>query len=326
MADTYPVRPLGGARPSLPRRKGFPAFCAGVALVILGLGLGPFHPHGAAAGRSDAGRGGDAGGPAASGSNGDTHPSNGGSDASNGGSNGSGAGGGATATGGGTGPVTATLQRLIDAGQPVYCGAGTKPLVALTFDDGPGPNTLSTIGELRQAGVTATFFEVGKLLGEPMFAGIPRAAARFGVVGDHTWDHISMDGLSASELDQEIGRTRTALERLTGRRVELFRPPLGQHDEQVDAYLRSHGLLDILWTIDSRDSQGASADKIYRTVRDGLSPGDIVLLHENRGTTQDALPRILNLIEQRGYRAVTVPQLLAADPPTGKQLRTHTCS
>lgn len=320
MADTYPVRPLAGARPSLPRRKGFPAFCAALALVILGLGLGPFHPHGAAASRSDLRRG---EGGAGTNSNGGT--ANGGAGASNGSDASSSDGGSAAAGGGGTGHAASTLQRLLEVGQPIYCGAGTKPLVALTFDDGPGPNTLSTIGALRQAGMTATFFEVGKLLGEPVFAGIPRAAARLGVVGDHTWDHISMDGLSTSELDQEIGRTQRALEHLTGQRVELFRPPLGQHDELVDVYLRTHGMLDILWTIDSRDSQGASADQIYRTVRDGLSPGDIVLLHENRGTTQDALPRILHLIEQRGYRTVTVPQLLAADPPTAKQLRTHTC-
>jgi peptidoglycan-N-acetylglucosamine deacetylase len=220
----------------------------------------------------------------------------------------------------------ATIQRLIRSGQPIYCGGETERLVALTFDDGPGVDTLGTIAELRRAGMTATFFEVGKLLGESRFAGIPRAAASFGAVGDHTWDHISVVGLSRDELAAEIDRTRTALEQLTGRRVFLFRPPLGQHDATVDTYLRSVGMLEVLWSIDTRDSQGATHDQIFAAVRAHLSPGDIILLHENRGTTQKALPRIIDLIRRRGYQAVTVPQLLAMDPPSAEQLRTHTCS
>jgi peptidoglycan/xylan/chitin deacetylase (PgdA/CDA1 family) len=228
-------------------------------------------------------------------------------------------------TAGGGGGAQTTLQRLIAAGEPIYCGAGTKPLVALTFDDGPGPDTLQTIATLRAAHMTATFFEVGKLLGENSFQGIPRSAARFGAVGDHTWSHVTMNGLSTSQLDAEIGRTRRALGRLTGTHVSMFRPPLGLHDGRVDTYVRSNGMLEILWSIDSQDSMGASADKIFRNVRDGLSAGDIILLHENRGTTQNALPRIIELIQQRGFQTVTVPELLAQDPPTAQQLRQHSC-
>ena len=105
----------------------------------------------------------------------------------------------------------------------------------------------------------------------------------------------------------------------------LFRPPLGRHDGVVDAYVRSLGMLEVLWSLDSQDSQGATADEIYRNVRDHLSPGDIVLLHDNRGTTEAALPLIIDLIKQLGYRTVTVPQLLALDPPTPQQLSQHTC-
>lgn len=289
------------------RRRGFGAFCALMAFAIVALAITSFRPGSAQAGRAE-GRTAIARG---NGSSGDHTAGivSGGAPVGN--------------SGGGT---AASLQRLVDAGQPIYCGAGTKPLVALTFDDGPGPDTLQTIEELKAAGMTATFFEVGKLLGEPMFDGIPKAAARFGAIGDHTWDHISMVGLSRTELDAEITRTRRVLQQITGQRVFLFRPPLGQHNDTVDAYVRSAGMLQIMWTIDSGDSMGASDDQIYRTVRDRLSPGDIVLLHENRGTTQNALPRIIRLIQREGYRAVTVPQLLAMDPPTPDQLQHHTCS
>jgi len=302
------LRPHGGDAVLRRRRRGFGAFCALMAFAIVALAITSFRPGAARADRAagqaaDSGTGG-----------GKTTLTIGPRSGSGIGSEGSGAEAGAT------------LQRLIDAGQPIYCGGGTRPLVALTFDDGPGPDTPETIAALKAAGMTATFFEVGKLLGEPMFDGIPKAAARFGAIGDHTWDHISMLGLSATELDAEIGRTRRVLQQLTGQHVFMFRPPLGQHDTTVDAYVRSAGMLQIMWTIDSGDSMGANDDQIYRTIRAHLSPGDIVLLHENRGTTQNALPRIIQLIQRKGYRTVTVPQLLTMDPPSPEQLRHHTCA
>ena len=143
--------------------------------------------------------------------------------------------------------------------------------------------------------------------------------------GDHTWDHVMMTGRSQASFDGEIGRTRRAVERVTHRPVNLFRPPYGRHDAALDAYVRQQGMLEILWTIDSADSQGANADRIYRTVRKTLSAGDIVLLHDNRGTTESALPRILDLIAKRGLTPVTVPELLTQDPPTDRQVRQHTC-
>jgi peptidoglycan-N-acetylglucosamine deacetylase len=302
------LRPRGGDAVLRRRRRGFGAFCALMAFAIIALAITSFGPGAARAGRAT-------GQTAGSGTGG------GKSVLTIGPRSGSGSG-----SGGSGAEANATLQRLIDAGQPIYCGGGTRPLVALTFDDGPGPDTLETIAALKPAGMTATFFEVGKLLGEPMFDGIPKAAARFGAIGDHTWDHISMVGLSANELDAEIGRTRRVLQQLTGQRVFMFRPPLGQHDATVDAYVRSAGMLQIMWTIDSGDSLGANDDQIYRAIRAHLSPGDIVLLHENRGTTQNALPRIIRLIQRKGYRTVTVPQLLSMDPPSPEQLRHHTCT
>jgi len=218
------------------------------------------------------------------------------------------------------------IKRFAAAGEPIFCGGGGEPVVALTFDDGPGPYTQETLDLLRSRGMTATFFFVGKLLADPRFQAIPAAAARVGAVGDHTWDHISMVGLSQSELEQEIGRTRHALARETGQSISLFRPPLEQHDATVDGWLRDHAMTEVLWSVDTQDSMGANARHIFAEVRDHLSPGDIILMHENRGTTQNALPRILDLIGSKGYRTVTVPQLLALDPPSRVQLRTHTCS
>ncbi len=108
-------------------------------------------------------------------------------------------------------------------------------------------------------------------------------------------------------------------------RVRLFRPPYGAHDAAVDAEVRSHGMLQVLWSVDTEDSRGATADDIVATVRDEVRPGAIVLLHENRGTTRHALPRILDVLRRQHLRAVTVPELLAADPPSDAQLRSGSC-
>ena len=223
---------------------------------------------------------------------------------------------------------TSTMDRLIAMGQPIFCGAGTKPLVALTFDDGPGVLTPDALSQLRAHHDVATFFLVGKLVKQGWLAPELRKEARFrgAAFGDHTWDHVAVTHATTRFLNQQILRTRQAIEHATHQQVQLFRPPLGEHDANLDRYLRGHHLLQILWSIDSQDSQGARAQKIYRIVRNNLSPGDIILLHDNRGTTEKALPRILDLIDRQGLTTVTVPELLAQDPPTAKQVRQHTCS
>ncbi len=222
--------------------------------------------------------------------------------------------------------VPAVVQRLIGLGYPVRCGGDRKPLVALTFDDGPGPLSEATITILRSAAARATFFLVGKeLAGWPALTDIPAEELTVGTIGDHTWNHVSLVGKPNASLVVEVVQTQRAITQATGATVALFRPPYGAHDARVDAFLQAHGLLEVLWSIDSLDSQGASPDQILARVSSGLRPGAIILLHENRSTTLHVLPSILSLVKARGFRTVTVEQLLQRDPPTLKQLRTGAC-
>ena len=85
--------------------------------------------------------------------------------------------------------------------------------------------------------------------------------------------------------------------------------------------VRAHGLLQILWTVDSADSLGANYAQIERNVIAGLRPGAIILMHENHGQTIRAMINIFAAIRRKGLRAVSVPQLLADDPPSAAQLR-----
>jgi peptidoglycan-N-acetylglucosamine deacetylase len=218
------------------------------------------------------------------------------------------------------------LDRLLFLGHPVRCGGGTKKLVALTFDDGPGPYTEKALRRLRNGGARATFFLVGRELADwPNLEGVPRHELKAGALGDHTWTHRSLPGLSPADIHDEIGRTQQAVARASGAPVRLFRPPYGATDADVDQTVRSLGMVQVLWSIDSGDSEEASSEEIQATVLDELRPGAIVLLHENRGTTLHALPSLLHGITARGYRMVSVPELLAADPPTEDQLRAGSC-
>jgi peptidoglycan/xylan/chitin deacetylase (PgdA/CDA1 family) len=222
--------------------------------------------------------------------------------------------------------VPAVIQRLTGLGYPVRCGGDRKPLVALTFDDGPGPLTEAAVTILRSAGARATFFLVGKeLSGWPLLSNVPREELSVGTVGDHTWNHVSLVDKPKATLVAEVVETRVAIGRATGAPVVLFRPPYGAHDARLDTFLEAHRLLEVLWSLDSLDSQGATPDEILARVSSGLRAGTIILMHENRATTLHVLPSVLSLIKARGFKTVTIPELLQRDPPTLKQLRTGSC-
>jgi len=89
----------------------------------------------------------------------------------------------------------------------------------------------------------------------------------------------------------------------------------------VDAVARRLGLLEVLWSVDSRDSLGANWAQIIRNVEAGMRPGAIILMHENHGQTIRALTTLLPELRRRHLRSVSVPELLATDPPSVAQLR-----
>ncbi len=218
----------------------------------------------------------------------------------------------------------AEVHRLIALGKPIYCAAPRGGEVALTFDDGPGPYTRLMIDKLRKHGVNATFFIVGRnipLVTGPGGASIVREERTIAAVGDHTFTHPLLTSLAPAQAEDEIVKTQHALARASGAPVFLFRPPYGAHDAQIDAIARAHGLLQILWTVDSRDSLGANYAQIERTVISGLHPGAIVLMHENHGQTIRAMLSIFAALQRRHLRAVSVPQLLRDDPPSLAQVR-----
>jgi peptidoglycan/xylan/chitin deacetylase (PgdA/CDA1 family) len=214
---------------------------------------------------------------------------------------------------------SAELRSLIAMGKPIYCAGRRGNEVALTFDDGPGPYTRLMIDKLRKHGAEATFFVVGRNIA--LLPGVTRSERALGAVGDHTFTHPLLTGLSRAAAQAEISRTQKDLARSSGGPVLLFRPPYGGRDATVDAIARADGLLQILWTVDSADSLGAGFERIESNVIGGLRPGAIILMHENHGQTIRAMISIFAALARRHLRAVSVPRLLSDDPPSAAQIR-----
>jgi peptidoglycan/xylan/chitin deacetylase (PgdA/CDA1 family) len=212
----------------------------------------------------------------------------------------------------------AALRRALAANRPIYCG-GHRPYAALTFDDGPGVYTPLALRILGNAHVPATFFLVGRNIAP--YGRLALAEARAGdALANHSFTHPVLPALPSSAIGSELSRTSAAIHAHTGIEPKLFRPPYGSRNATVDATAHSLGLVEVVWNIDSGDSLGANYAQIARNVIAGVKPGAIILLHENRGQTIRALKFIiLPALRHRHIRLVTVPALLALDPPSAAQ-------
>lgn len=206
------------------------------------------------------------------------------------------------------------VSRLAATGKPVYCAGPGSNAVALTFDDGPGPYTEQLLDELRRVDARATFFLVGNRLRD--WPGLAREDAGRGAVGDHSWSHPRLTDLPRWDVWLELARTRLDVRSALGTAPRLFRAPYELHDAAVDGVARQLGMLQVFWSVVSGDDRpDATPARVVRNVTAGLRPGAIVLLHDIHPWTVRALPRILQAIRARGLRAVSVPELLALDPP-----------
>jgi peptidoglycan/xylan/chitin deacetylase (PgdA/CDA1 family) len=213
----------------------------------------------------------------------------------------------------------AEIARLAQYGLPLYCGGSRGNEVAFTFDDGPGVYTHLAVKKLTQAGERATFFDVGKSM-DAWPGWLPRELT-VATIGDHTYHHPLLSALPADQARSEIELTKQKIERDSGQPVDLFRPPYGGRNATVDGIAKSLGLLEVMWTQDSGDSLGADWSGIIHNVEAALRPGAIILMHENRGQTIRALTTLLPELRRRHLRSVSLPELLATDPPTLAQLR-----
>ncbi|MGC9525295.1 MAG: polysaccharide deacetylase family protein [Limnospira sp.] len=195
----------------------------------------------------------------------------------------------------------------------VYPRQGER-VIALTFDDGPWPDTEKVLEVLRRHGVRATFFFLGQNL--PLYPEIARQVVTDGhAVGNHTWNHPyhALDGATAA---LEINDTARHIAELTGTPLLIFRPPGGILDNGAADYARRKNYVVVMWSIDTQDYQQPPAATLADRVLTQAHPGAIVLMHDgggNRSRTVEALATIIAGLKAQGYRFVTVPELLEMD-------------
>jgi peptidoglycan-N-acetylglucosamine deacetylase len=189
--------------------------------------------------------------------------------------------------------------------------------VALTFDDGPGPYTSQILDVLEREHVPATFFVVGQEIHD--FAASTEREIRDGfVIGDHTENHPMLAHLSAHDQKEQLFEQAARIELLGGRKPRLFRPPYGSFNATTFHLLHQMNMLMVLWSADTDDYEQPGVETIVKRALEGAKPGAILLMHDaggNREETVAALPQVIHALRTRGFRLVTVPRLLADDPP-----------
>jgi peptidoglycan/xylan/chitin deacetylase (PgdA/CDA1 family) len=137
-------------------------------------------------------------------------------------------------------------------------------------------------------------------------------------VGDHTESHPFLSALPQSVQETQIEAAALAIEAAGAPYPHLFRPPYGAFNAATLATLRAARMLIVLWTVDTSDYARPGVQRIVYVALSGLRPGAIILMHDgggNRLETLEALPRIIRGLRRRGYRPVTIAQLVADDPP-----------
>ena len=187
-------------------------------------------------------------------------------------------------------------------------------VIALTFDDGPGPHTAHLLDILDQYGAKATFFLIGsKVSGQ---ASIVRSIqARGHQLGNHSWSHPELPKLPVDQIAGEVDRTNEAIRQATGVTPAILRPPYGAVNGAVLEQLRLRGMSSILWSVDTRDWADRNSDIVCSRAVAGARPGAIILMHDIHQTSVGAVPCILSALKQQGYSFVTVQGLLGNTTP-----------
>lgn len=179
--------------------------------------------------------------------------------------------------------------------------------VALTFDDGPGALTAPVLRILRREQAPATFFALGTMVRRDP-AIIDTLVQAGHAMGNHSDTHPVLNGGDGRQLT----RTNRALTGAGAPQPCLFRAPYGENPPAVVDLARDLGMVTVHWNTDPGDWRNASSDQMVATTLAQVRPGSIIVLHDGASGTSmpRALPRIIDSLAERGYRFLTVPELL----------------
>jgi peptidoglycan/xylan/chitin deacetylase (PgdA/CDA1 family) len=189
--------------------------------------------------------------------------------------------------------------------------------IAITFDDGPHPqNTPRLLDMLRARNIKATFYVIGRSV-ELYPQVVRRTVAEGHEIGNHSHTHRLLSKLGDDELRQEMARCRDAVGRAAGVQPRTMRPPYGGlRQRQRELVHAEYGYPTILWSCDPLDWKRPGASVVSSRILAGTSAGGIVLAHDLHAQTVDAMPAAFDGLLRRGFKFVTVSQLLAMKTDT----------
>jgi peptidoglycan/xylan/chitin deacetylase (PgdA/CDA1 family) len=207
-------------------------------------------------------------------------------------------------------PTASVSRAWLLAEGPAFGAASGRRVVTFTFDDGPFPETTPVVLHvLAKHNVHATFFWIGRYLdGDNDRAVASRKTAELvreagHLVGNHTHDHARLTALSRADALAQINDGSESIERAVGLRPCVFRPPFGQLDAYTEGIVRDENLTVVLWNIEVDDLHNDDADVMADSLETQIdfAGGGIVLLHDIRFTTADALDKVLTWLDKHHY-------------------------
>ena len=180
------------------------------------------------------------------------------------------------------------------------------PRIALTFDDGPGPYTERLLDGLKERGVKASFFLIGRSVKEYPEA-VKRMEEEGHLIGNHTYSHVKLKGLSPEETRREIQKTDEAVYEITGKHVAYLRPPFGEWAEDLEL---TYPVLPVMWTVDPLDWTTENVEEIVDRVVTQAGENDMILLHDCYDSSVEAALQIVDRLLAEGFDFVRVDELL----------------
>ncbi|MBR3148788.1 MAG: polysaccharide deacetylase family protein [Eubacterium sp.] len=209
---------------------------------------------------------------------------------------------------------TLTAQIMEKIGMPNNIDPN-KPMIALTFDDGPvGKNSSKKILDvLEKYNARATFFMIGQNAAEHP-ENLKRKVKLGCELGNHTWNH---NNYGKNVTANDIKKCSEAIYKITGQYPTSFRSPGGATTTTIRNECKAENMPLYYWTLDTQDWKHRNADYVYNAVMKNVKDGDIILMHEIYGSTADAVERMVPELIQQGYQLVTCEELVLAK--TGKK-------
>ncbi len=207
--------------------------------------------------------------------------------------------------------LVAATQGLTDKHMVIKQVPTTHKVVALTVDDGPHDKTTpQMLAVLREKKVRLTLFVLGSNV-EKHPEILAQAVADGHEIASHGYSHRLLTKLSRAECEAEMDKAEKLITAAAPKPV-LFRPPGGSYNDLVLKVARNHGYTPIIWSIDPKDWQRPSVDKVVNNVLTNVKPGSIVLLHDGQYPlpTPEAIGIIIDRLREAGYSIVTVSELL----------------